>query len=110
MKRIVALVLAGLMLFALVSCAGGSLKGKWAFGGVSYEFKDDNALTVNANGMVFNGSYETEGNKLIVTVNGLTGETTKELTYTLKGDTLILNGDVTLLGAGSQELEFTRAK
>ena len=43
MKKILALLLATLMLLSFVACGGSkSVVGKWVFGGTSFDFKDDN--------------------------------------------------------------------
>lgn len=111
MKKIFALLLAVMMIFALVSCGSEKLTGgKWVFGPNSYEFTDDGKVTAICNGMTTSGTYTKEDGKLILTVNGLLGETTKELTYKIDGNELTLEGDVTLLGAGDLTMTFTKEK
>lgn len=108
MKKIVAMVLALVMMFTLAACSGGSIEGKWAFGGTTYEFKEDSKVSISVNGALnYDGTYTMEGDKLTVTVNGLLGEQTEELTYELKGDTLTLTGNVTFTGS-NMTLEFAR--
>ncbi len=107
--KVLALTMAIILLAVpLISCSGGSLTGKWVFGGTSYEFKEDNKVSVSLNGLNYEGTYETEGKTLKITVTGLVGDTvTKELTYSIKGKELTLKGDVTFTGT---DLEITFAK
>lgn len=108
MKKLFAGFLAVAMLLTLAACSSGSIIGKWAFGGATYEFKDDNTVSISINGALnYDGTYETDGDKLTVTVSGLLGETTKEFTYKVKGDTLTLEGDVTFTGT-SMSMDFTK--
>ncbi len=111
MKKILAVALALVMTVSLCACGGSdSVVGKWAFGGNTYEFKEDNSLSVSINGTLnYDGTYEIDGDKITVNVSGMLGEKTEELTYSLKGDTLKLDGDVTLTGA-DMSLEFTRVE
>ena len=110
MKKFLAFALALIMTLSLCACGGGNIIGKWTFGGNSYEFKEDNTVSISVNGAInFDGTYEVDGDKITVKVSGLLGEKTEELTYSLNGDTLKLDGDVTLTGS-NMSLEFTRVK
>ncbi len=110
MKKILAFALALIMTLSLCACGGSSIIGKWTFGGNSYEFKEDNTVSISVNGALnFDGTYEIDGDKITVKVSSMLGEKTEELTYSLKKDTLTLEGDVTLTGS-NMSLEFTRVK
>ena len=111
MQRIISAIIIVLMLVTTVSCGkGGSIKGKWTFGGVIYDFKDDNKVSISVNGLNFDGTYKTDGDKLNLSVSGLLGNVEKELSYSLNGDKLTLTGDITLSNSGSTTAEFTRSK
>ncbi len=100
MKKVLALALVVVMGLMLCACGSNSVVGKWVFGGTSYEFKDDNTVSISLNGALnFDGTYEVDGDKITVEVSGLTGDKTEELTYSIDGDSLTLEGDVTLTGA-----------
>ena len=111
MKKFLVIALALVMTFTFCACAGsGSLVGKWAFGVNTYEFKEDNTVSISVNSTLnYDGTYEVSGDTIVVKVSGMLGEKTAELTYSLKGDTLKLDGDVTLIGT-NMSLEFTRVK
>lgn len=112
MKKIVAGVLALLVLTTMLCACGGSgsIVGKWVFGGNTYQFNEDNSVSISINGTLnFDGTYEVSGNKITLNVSGMLGDKTEELTYSLKGDTLKLEGDVSLSGS-DVSLEFTRVK
>ena len=112
MKKMVCVLLCAFMVFGLVACGGtDSIKGKWVFGANTYEFNDDGTFTSLFNGMSKNGTYEVEDGKITLSYTDLLGySTTTEFTYTLDGDTLSLTGDVSLLGAMSMTVEFTKSK
>ncbi len=111
MKKILTALLALVMTVLLCACGSGSIVGKWAFGVNTYEFKDDNTVSISLNGALnYDGTYEVDGDKITVTVSGMLGEKTEELTYTLKGDTLTLTGDVTMTGGADVTLEFAKVK
>lgn len=108
MKKILALVIALMLTVLLCACGSDSIVGKWAFGVNTYEFKEDNSLSISINGALnYDGTYEINGDKITINVSGMLGEQTEELTYSLKGDTLKLEGDVTLTNS-DMSLEFTR--
>lgn len=110
MKKILALALVLVMGLMLCACGSDSVIGKWAFGVNTYEFKEDNTVSISLNGALnFDGTYAVEGDKITLKVSGLTGEKTEELTYSIDGDTLKLEGDVTLTGVDTS-LEFTKAE
>ena len=110
MKKFLAVALALIMTLSLCACGKNSIIGKWSFGGNTYEFKEDNSVSISLNGTLnFDGTYELDGDKITVEVSGMLGEKTEELTYSLKKDTLTLEGDVTLTGS-NVSLEFTRVK
>lgn len=108
MKKMLTGLLAIVMLLAFTACSGGSIIGKWVFGGVSYEFRDDNTVSVSINGALnYDGTYEINGDKVTVTVEGLLGEQTEEFTYKINGDTLTLEGDIAFSGT-STSIDFTK--
>lgn len=110
MKKIFALMLAILMTLSICACASRSVVGKWVFGGNTYEFKEDNSVSISINGALnYDGTYEIDGDVITVQVSGLLGEITEDLTYSVKGDTLKLEGDVTLTGT-DMSLEFVKVK
>lgn len=112
MKKILAMLLAIAMMVMLCACGGGgSIIGKWAFGVNTFEFNEDNTVSISVNGALnYDGTYEVAEDKITVTVTGLTGEQTEEFTYELKGDTLTLTGDITLSGGVDTTIDFTKAK
>lgn len=96
-EKFFAVLCVAMMVLSVVACGSQSLTGKWAFGVNTYEFKDDDTVSISISGVLnYNGTYTTDGDKLTVTVSGLTGETTKEFTYQISGKTLSLTGDVHL--------------
>ncbi|MGI6265165.1 MAG: DUF5640 domain-containing protein [Acutalibacteraceae bacterium] len=108
MKKALVCVLALVMVISLVACSGGSIVGKWAFGVNTYEFREDNTVSVSINNTLnYDGTYTVDGDKVTLTVKGLIGEQTVDLTWSVKGSTLTLTGDVTLSGASST-LTFER--
>ncbi len=110
MKKLLALVMAVGMFFSFVACGGGSIQGKWTFGGCIYEFKEENKLSVSVNGALnYDGTYEIDGDVINVKVKGMMGDVEEELKYTLKGDTLTLEGNVTFTGS-DVTMEFAKAK
>ena len=110
MKKFFAVVLALMMTLICCSCSSDSVVGKWSFGGSTYTFNEDNSVSISINGAInYDGTYEIDGDKITVKVSGMLGEKTEELTYYLKGDTLTLEGDVTLTGS-NMSLEFTKVE
>ncbi len=110
MKRILVVLLIISMLFSLVACGtGNSVVGKWAFGINTFEFKDDNTVSISVNAVLnYDGTYTVEKDKITVTATGVTGEVSEEFTYSLSGDTLTLTGDITLMGGTPTTIDFTR--
>ena len=111
MKKVIAIALSFIMLLSFAACGAKSVVGKWVFGGVSFNFKDDTNVSISANGALnYDGTYVIEGDKIIVTAKGMLGDVTEEFTYSLKGDTLTLTGDVTLMGGVDTTVEFKKQK
>jgi len=111
MKKVLCLVCCVVMVFALASCSGKSIVGKWEFGANTYEFNKDGTFTSSFNGISTSGTYEAEDGKIALTYTGLLGlSKTVDLTYTLNGDKLSLTGDISLLGSTSITVEYTRVK
>jgi len=109
MKKLLALFLAVGMLLSLAACGGG-IEGKWQFGGCTYEFKEDNKISVKVNGVMnYDGTYEIDGDVLTVKASGTLGDVEEELKYSLKGGTLTLEGDVTFSGS-DVTLEFAKVE
>lgn len=110
MKRVLAAVLAAVMLIILCACGSSSVVGKWIFGVNTYEFREDNTVSISiSSALNYEGTYEVDGDKIIITANTLLGEKTVELTYSLDGDTLKLEGDITFSGVVMQ-MEFAKEK
>lgn len=98
-----------LMILGLVACGSKSVEGKWVFGANYYEFKKDGTFTSSFNGIVQNGTYTASDGKMTLTYKNMFGiESTTDFTYTLKGKTLSLTGDVSLLGGMSMTVDFTK--
>lgn len=111
MKKILCFVLCAIMVCGLAACGAKSVVGKWEFGVNTFAFEKDGTFSSEFNGMSQTGTYTDEDGKLTLTYTNLLGlESTTELTYTLKGNTLTLTGDISLLGAASMTVEFTKAK
>lgn len=109
MKKILAIALTLILVISLAACASESLVGKWVFGGNTIEFTEDGKVSVNVNGTLnYDGTYEVEGDKIVMTVSTMLGEKTEEFTYTLKGKSLTLNGDITFMGGVAAEMPFEK--
>ena len=110
MKKFLAIALTAVMLFSLAACGGKSIVGKWAFGANSFEFRDDNTVSISVNGALnYDGTYTVEEDKILVTTTDLLGqEKVTEFTYSLDGKTLTLTGDITLMGAPAVTLDFAK--
>ena len=113
MKKFCLILLSVLLTASLLCACGGSksIVGKWAFGVNTYEFKEDKTVSISINGALnYDGTYEINGDKVIVTITDMIGmEKKAELTYALKGNTLTLTGNVTFTGS-SVTLDFTKVK
>ena len=94
-----------------VACGSKSIVGKWAFGANTFEFRDDNTVSISVNGALnYSGTYVVEDNKIIITTNGLFGAVTREFEYSLKGKTLTITGDITFMGGANMTLELEKQK
>lgn len=111
MKKVLAIALSVFMLLSFAACGAKSVVGKWVFGGVSFNFKDDTNVSISANGALnYDGTYTIEGDVITVKAKGLMGEVTEEFKYSLKGDTLTITGDVSLMGGADTTLELKKQK
>jgi len=109
MKKILAIALTLILVVSLAACASESIVGKWVFGGNTIEFTEDGKVSVNVNGALnYDGTYEIDGDKIVMTVSTMLGEKTEEFTYTLKGKSLTLNGDITFMGGVAAEMPFEK--
>ena len=107
-------LLAGFLVIALMAalfaaCGAATPEGKWVFGANSYVFNEDKTFKATMNGMTSEGTYEVEDNTIVLSYKGLLGDTSTTLTYEIKGDSLTLNGDVSLLGGQNLSLTYTKA-
>lgn len=112
MKKLLICLLIIATLFSAVSCGSKSIIGKWMFGVNSFEFREDNTVSVSISGMLnYDGTYTVEDDKIIITAVGLLGmETVEEFTYSLDGDSLTLTGDITFAGGADTTLTFEKQK
>lgn len=100
-KRVVALVLAVMLTFAIVGCGKSSLIGTWEFTQdgmtASYTFEEDGTGKMSALGFDVDMTYTTSGDKLTLKVSILGEETEESYTYKVNGKTLTLtDGNETL--------------
>jgi len=114
MKKLLICLLIIATLFSAVSCGSKSIIGKWMFGVNSFEFREDNTVSVSVSisGMLnYDGTYTVEDDKIIITAVGPFGmETVEEFTYSLDGDSLTLTGDITFVGGADTTLTFEKQK
>lgn len=103
MKRLIAVLLAALMLLCLLtSCGSKSINGTWTrqytvLGVVNEEkfvFNGDGTGSITAAlGIDVDMTYTVDGDKLAVTFKVLGIETTTEYVYEIKGEQLLLTAD-----------------
>ncbi len=99
-KRIVALVLAVMLTFAMAGCGKSSLIGTWEAtqDGIktSYTFEEDGTGKMSVMGFDVDMTYTTSGDKLTVKSSVLGMETEESYTYKVSDKTLTLkDGDKT---------------
>lgn len=101
-KRLVSLVAALVMVMSLVACGSNSeFVGTWECtteaNGQSittrYEFKSNGDCVMSVAGLTIECEYETDGDKLIFSIEVLGVETTEEWTYKIDGNTMTLTKD-----------------
>ena len=111
MKKLISIVLLIAMLLCFVACGSKSIVGTWTFGVNTFEFRDDNTVSISINGMLnYNGTYVVEDNTITITTQNILGmSVTKDFEYSLSGKTLTITGDVMFTGS-NMSLELQKQK
>lgn len=101
-KRLVSLLAALVMVMSLVACGGEKgLVGTWEASAdidgqevsAGYTFESNGDCSMNALGLTLDGTYKTDGDKLIITISMMGMEQSQEYTYKVDGNTLFLTMD-----------------
>lgn len=94
-KRILTLFVVVMMVFSLAACGSksGSIIGKWKNDqvGITFDFKEGDAVTMSVAGMSVEGTYKTDGDKISLKIASMgTTVLDEEGTYKVNGDTLTI--------------------
>ena len=101
MKRFIATALILVLSLSLVSCGKDSFIGKWTATveeeGLSMEmtmeFKEDGTCSMGVLGMTMSGTYTSNDDKIVMTIEFMGEKEETEFTYEVKGDELSLTSE-----------------
>ncbi len=96
MKKTVAVLLMVVMILSVATGCSNKLEGTYqsvdeddAF---TVTFKDGE-MKIEASGLIFEGTYEVKGDKIIMEMEMMGQKSTEELSFKQEGDTIFIDGD-----------------
>ncbi len=97
MKKTVAVLLMVVMILSVATGCSNKLDGTYKSVGEEEDaftvtFKDG-TMKVNAGGLIFEGTYEVKGDKIIMEMEMMGQKSTEELSFKQEGDSIFIDGD-----------------